>query len=121
MNEFQRYVLGALVVLTVVLGSASAPALATDPTTADGDASDSHEIDVTDLTVSITDVHLTGPGFPELAIDDATYTVEDATVATDGATVTIDGREHRIGAIELTVDDVGLHLENVSIEPETNG
>ncbi|WP_224267998.1 hypothetical protein [Haloprofundus salinisoli] len=102
----------------LLLGGASTSALA-DDASAESTPTDSHQISVTDLTVEITDVHLTGSGFPELSIDDASYTIDDATITTDGATVSIDGRDHQIGAIELTVDNVGLHLENITIEPET--
>ncbi|QCJ45852.1 hypothetical protein [Haloprofundus sp. MHR1] len=117
MNTFLRYTLCALAVTALLLGGASTSALA--DTSTESTATDAHEIGVTDLTVDITDVHLTGSGFPELEIDEASYTIDDATLSTDGATVSIDGRDHQIGAIEFTVDNVGFHLENITIGPET--
>lgn len=78
------------------------------------------DIVIEDATVHITDTHLTGPGLPEKSIDEATFTVENSTVSTGGFVVTINGQDISVGHLSLTVDDVGVTLENVSMGESDN-
>lgn len=123
-NEFARLVVfaigGLLLVGSVSTGVAAQSA---DDETRSGDAIDvgSHDLVVRDLSVTIADTHLAGPGLPERSVDEAAYAVDDATISTDEFTVTINGREVQVGQITVAVDNVGVTLENVSIGPSAAG
>ncbi len=77
-------------------------------------------LELRDVTVTVSDTHIRGTGLPESSVDHASYTVDDATVSTDGFVVVYQDTPYRIGAISLTVDNVGLQLENVSVS-DTSG
>lgn len=106
----------ALLAFALVVSTAVAPAGAL----AAGDTAteDTEAFEIRDLTVTVSDVDVSGTGLPEWSVDDARYTIEDATVATDGFTVTWNGEERVVGAVEVTVDEVGLVLEDVSVSGE---
>ncbi|WP_254546222.1 hypothetical protein [Halomarina pelagica] len=108
-----------LVLLALLLIASSAPANALAGT---DDARDDRSVavgpqnfELRDLTVTVADVHVEGTGLPDRSIDRASYTVDDATVSTDGFVVVYQDTSYRIGAISVTVDNVGLQVENVSI------
>ncbi|WP_254534913.1 hypothetical protein [Halomarina litorea] len=105
----------AVLVVALVASMAVVPAGASAAT---GTDSESDAFEVRDLTVTVSDVQVSGTGLPDWSVDHATYTVEDATVGTDGFTVVWNGEEHHVGAVQVTVDDVGLVLEDVSVSGE---
>ena len=104
----------ALLAFVLLAFTAVAPAGAASS----GTPSDAEAIEVRDLTVTVSDTHITGGGLPDWSVERASYTIDDATVATDGFTVVYDGEAHDIGAVQVTVDDVGLVLEDVSVGDE---
>lgn len=73
----------------------------------------SHDIRITDATVHIQDVHISGDGVPERTIDEATVTLDGETTI-DGVTVTVDGQVYQVGRIDIVVEDVGISVEDVS-------
>lgn len=110
-------------VLGTATGTASASsAHATDDGLTDVEDADveRQEIVVSDLVVSVSDTHIRGTGLPDESIDEATYTVEDSTIRTDGFTITYQDQTYHVGAIDVTIDNVGLSLENVSIGDEAS-
>lgn len=70
---------------------------------------------VSDATIEVRDVHVTGPGLPDESIDEATYVVEDATVRTDGFGFTYGENRYEVGPVSVTLEDVGVVLENVTV------
>lgn len=106
--------IAAVLVVVLVASMAVAPVGASAATESDeGDA-----FEIRDLTVTVSDLQVSGTGLPDWSVDHAAYTVEDATVGTDGFTVVWNGEEHEIGAVQVTVDDVGVVLEDVSVSGE---
>lgn len=97
------------------LGTTTALAAGDDART-DGDVVElgSRDVRVADATVHVEGVHLTADGLPEKRVDDATLTLDGETII-DGATLSVDDRTYRIGRITLTVEDVGVIVDHVSI------
>lgn len=80
------------------------------------------DITVRDLRVTVSDTHIRGTGLPSESIDEATYTVGNSVITTNGFLVTYQDETYRICPITITVDDVGLELEDVSIgEDKSDG
>ncbi|WP_135855114.1 hypothetical protein [Halorussus salinus] len=77
-------------------------------------------ITISDLIVSVKDTHIEGTNLPTKSIDEASYTIEETSLSTDGFTVTFQGQTHRIGAVTVTVTDVGVRLQNISISDGTS-
>lgn len=72
------------------------------------------EIVIADGIVTIADTTLKGPGLEEQHIEDRTYTV-DSTVKFDGFHLTHDGTHYTICRITVHVQDIGIHLQNVTL------
>ncbi|MFC6733739.1 MULTISPECIES: hypothetical protein [unclassified Haladaptatus] len=120
MNVSKAALFGMLVVASVlVAGTTGVAAQSNSPEDSTTDASvvelGSHDIVIQDLTVTIRDTHVRGTGLPSESVDDATYTIQESHVSTDGFLVTVDGTTYRICAIDVTIDDVGVELQNVSV------
>lgn len=112
MNRLTTLALACLVLLSV----GTTGALAGEHAPADGAIRAAGEdVTISDATVRIADVHLNGTGLPERTIDHAEYTVQDATIGVDGFTVSVNGEEHRIGRITVTLRDVGVVVDDVSM------
>lgn len=115
----RRILIGMAGVLLLVAGiSGAAAAGAADEANASSDTVDlgEHHLVIEDATVRIADTHVTGPGLPEKSVDRAEYTIEETTVSTDEFDARINGHDVRFGALSVTVDNVGVILEDVSVE-----
>lgn len=112
MNRLTTLALACLVVLT--LGTTGALAGENTPS---GDAVEvaGGDVTISDATVRVGDVDLTGTGLPDRHIEHAEYTVEDATVGVDGFTATVNGQEYQVGGITVTLRDVGVTVTDVSM------
>lgn len=75
----------------------------------------SQDITISDATITISDTHLDGPGFPNLSFDHQTYTLHDSTMTLDGLHVTLNGSTYEICHVELTMENIGVTLDNVQI------
>jgi hypothetical protein len=89
---------------------------------ADGQATDSsvtklggQDITISDATITIADTNLSGPGFPNLSIDQQQYTLACSTMSIDGLHVSLDGKTYEIGHVNVTLKNIGVTLENVQI------
>lgn len=118
-TPLRRFALVALVGLLLI----GAGATMVGGVQADGETSDddtvkiaSQDIVLSDATVTISDVDASGPGLPDEHIEHRTYTIDDATFTIDGLNVQWDGKTYNFCHVEITVDDVGVTLENVTLE-----
>ena len=73
------------------------------------------KITISDLLVTISDTHVEGTGLPNESADEASYTVDNTVISTDGFRVTYQETTYRICAVTITLDDVGLELQDVSV------
>lgn len=73
------------------------------------------KITISDLLVTMSDTHVEGTGFPSKSVDEASYTVDNAVISADGFRVTYQETTYRVCAVRITLDDVGLELQDVSI------
>lgn len=92
-------------------------ALASQDATADDDEVRIVDKDITisDATVTISDTSVSGPGLPNEDIDHREYTVEESTLEFDGVHVQFQGTEYVFCNIKVNVDNVGVVLENVTV------
>ncbi len=115
----RRIVASALVSILLIAGGATVAL-------ADGDASGSEttdvdhkignqEITIRDATITISNTSVEGSGLPNATIDDRQYTVGDSTTTIEGLTLSVNGETYEICRIELTVENVGLELQNVEL------
>ena len=112
MNRLTTLALACLVVLT----AGTTGALAQENAPADGAVQVAGgDVTISDATISVGDVDLTGTGLPDQHIDHAEYTVQDATIGVDGFTATVNGQEYRVGQITVTLRDVGVTVSDVSM------
>lgn len=112
MKRITTLALVCLVVLTV--GTTGAVAAGGETTSSAVDVGGG-DVTISDATVRVADVHLTGTGLPDRTVEHATYTVHDATVGVDGFTATVNGQEYRVGRISVTLRNVGLTVSDVSV------
>ncbi len=75
----------------------------------------SQDISISDTTLTVSDVHVSGSDLPSKSIDEKRYTIDDASFTLRGLTVTYQDQTYEICRITLTIDDVGIVLENISI------
>ena len=73
------------------------------------------QIDVSDVAINVDDTHIDGPGLPDATLDGDTYLIEESTTTIKGLTVTYNGQTYEICCITVTVDNVGLTFDNVTI------
>lgn len=85
------------------------------------DSDDRDEVRIVDEHVeidggllTIDDTTIEGPGLGERHIEDRKYTV-DSTLSFDGFHVNYDGTEYTFCRITVEFNDVGVHLENVTL------
>jgi len=74
-------------------------------------------IDVTleDRHITISDVEVSGEGLPAVEIDERTIEIHSATASIDGMTVNVRGTAYEVGPLEVGLENVGIHLEEISI------
>ncbi|WP_049971006.1 hypothetical protein [Haladaptatus cibarius] len=75
----------------------------------------SQEITIQDATITVSDTSLSGPGLPDTTIEDRSYTVAESTTTIEGLTLSVNGETYEICRIEITIEEVGLTLENVEL------
>ena len=73
------------------------------------------KIAINDLLVMVSDTHVEGTGLPNKSVDEASYTVDHSVISTDGFRVTYQETTYRICGVTVTIDNVGLELQNVSV------
>jgi hypothetical protein len=103
--------------LLLSIGSTTALASAdADATAEDGDVVElgSHDVHLADTTLHVEDLHLRGDGLPQKSVDEADVTLDGETTI-DGVTVTLNGQTYQVGRVTVTLDDVGVSVEDVSI------
>lgn len=72
------------------------------------------DIEISDGLLTISDTTLQGPGLGEKHIEDRKYTV-DSKLQFDGFHVDYDGTRYTFCKISVTVEDVGIHLQDVTL------
>lgn len=115
-SKLARLVLATLV-LVAGLGTV---ATATAGSANQADSTDvvrivNEEIVIEDAMITVSDTTITGPFDADHHIDEQTYTI-DSTVEIDGLHLTHDGTEYVICKIDIHIRDVGLHVENTTLE-----
>ncbi len=75
----------------------------------------SQEITIQDATITISDTTVKGPGLPDATIEERNYTVAESTTTIEGLTLSINGETYEICRITISVEEVGLTLENVEL------
>ncbi|WP_129113471.1 hypothetical protein [Halegenticoccus tardaugens] len=73
------------------------------------------DVTISDATVQIKDVQITGTGLPEKSVDDVSVTVHESSVTVEEMTIEHDGTTYKVGDVTVTVRNVGVSVENVSI------
>lgn len=73
------------------------------------------DVVIEDATITVSDTTIKGPFDTDHHIDNATYTI-DSTVEIDGLHLTHDGTEYVICKIDVHIQDVGVHVENSTLE-----
>lgn len=101
----------------VLVGAGTGGALAQqDTTTADDEVRIvDEEITISDATVTVSDTSVSGPGMSDTQIDHRKYTVEESHLAFNGVHVNFRGTEYVFCDITVTVDNVGLVLDDVTL------
>lgn len=109
----------ALAALVLVAGFGTVTAAAGASTSQDDGTDEVRIVDeeatISDALITVSDTTITGPFDSDHHIDEQTYTV-DSTVGIDGLHFTHDGTEYTVCQIDIHVEDVGLHVENVTLE-----
>lgn len=116
MRPLSRRLLATVLVSMLLIGGGTTAALA------DGQSSDegvhkigSQDITISDATISVQDTHIKGPGLPDATIENQTYTVEESKTTIDGLTVSLNGETYEICEIDITVQNVGVTLDDVQL------
>lgn len=116
MRPLSRKLVAAVLVSVLLIGGGTTVALA------DGQSGDesvheigSQDITISDATITIEDTHVKGPGLPDATIEDRTYTVEESKMTVDGLTVSVNGETYEICEIDITVQNVGVTLDDVQL------
>lgn len=76
------------------------------------------DIVISDAQITVSDTTVAGPFDSDQHVEEQTYTV-DSTVEIDGLHLTHDGTEYVICRIDIHVSDVGLHIEDTTVESTT--
>lgn len=102
------------VVLTCALlfggGAAAFASGSTDDVTRIG----SQQITISDATMTVSDTTISGAGLPDATIEERTVHIEKSTTTIRGLQLSIDGQTYEFGRMTVTVEDVGVKLENVT-------
>lgn len=116
MRATPRRLLATMSIVALLLSASAGVALA------DGQATDStvtkvggQDVTISDATITVADTTLSGPGFPNLDVDQQQYTLECSTMSIDGLHVSFDGKTYEIGHVNVTLKNIGLTLENVHV------
>lgn len=117
MNQSTRQLLIVLLAggLLLTAGTAGVAATEGDGTSDEVRIAD-EEIKISGGTVTISDVSLSGPGLGDRHVDKAKYTLEDATINFDGITVSFNGTDYKIADVEVTIQEVGVVFEDVTLK-----
>lgn len=109
-------VLAVMLVGTVFVGTAAMGVAAQDPADEDRDEVRivDEEVTIADGLLTISDTQVDGPGLGDHHFEDETYTV-DSTLQFDGFHVTWDGTDYTFCKITVHIEDVGVHLQNVTV------
>jgi hypothetical protein len=75
------------------------------------------EIVISDAHVTVSDIHVSGPGLPAIDIHERTYTIQDVSMTTDGLMITYNGQPYEICSVSIALDDFSVTLENIHIGP----
>lgn len=108
----------AAVLLLVSIGSTTA--LAHDVGHDDAIDLGSHDVRITDATIHVDDVHVTGTGLPERSVDRSALTV-DTELSIDGFAFAVNGHTVQVGHTHVVFEDVGVVVEDVSVGGEASG
>ncbi|WP_223301814.1 hypothetical protein [Haladaptatus sp. R4] len=116
MRVTSQRVLASLLVAVLLVSGGTGVALADGhATTSDVTKLGGQDITVSDVTITVSDTHLSGPGFPDVSIDHRTYTLDDSTMSIDGLHVSVNGHQYEICNIDVTLKNIGVTLDNVQI------
>ena len=72
------------------------------------------EFTVSDATITVSGTTISGPGLPDTRVEGGTYTL-DSTVHVEGLDITHDGTTYVLCDATVHVEDVGVHLEDVTL------
>ncbi len=111
----QRLLAGILVAILLVSGGSATALAAGHATHNDVTKFGGQDITISNVTVTISDTHLSGPGFPNLSIDHQHYALADSTTSIDGLHVSFNGHNYDICHIDLRLKNIGVTLNNVQI------
>lgn len=108
----------AMLAVVVLLSIGSTTALAHDAGANDETIDlGSHDVQLSDTTIHVEDLHITGTGLPEKSVDEGAATI-DGEFTIDGFTFTVNGQEVQVGHTHVVLDDVGVTVEDVSVSDE---
>lgn len=76
------------------------------------------EVTVGEATITISDTSIAGPALAEAQIDDQTYTFS-TTIHLTSLDVTVDGTTYLLCDITIHVQEIGVHVEDVTLSETT--
>lgn len=114
--------LAVMLVSTAFVGVGAIGAVAQSDQAADESNDDAQDevhildkdIEISDGLLTIEDTTIEGPGVGERHIEDRKYTI-DSTLHFDGFHVDYDGTQYTICRVTVDVEDVGVHLQDVTL------
>lgn len=113
--------LAVVLVSTAFVGAGAVGVAAQSDETADesDDARDEvhildKDVEISDGLLTIEDTTIEGPGVGERHIEDRKYTV-DSTLSFDGFHIDYDGTRYTICRVTVDIEDVGVHLKDVTL------
>jgi hypothetical protein len=71
-------------------------------------------VEINDGLLTIDDTTIEGPGLGERHIEDREYTI-DSTLRFDGVHLNYDGTQYTFCRITVDINDVGVHLQDVTL------
>jgi hypothetical protein len=110
-----KLVKALLATLILVGGASTVTAASSGDQPADEVRIVDEEITISDAVITVSDTTLTGPFASDEHIEDQRYTI-DSTLRIDGLHIDHDGTRYTICRVVINVEDVGLHIEDTTVE-----
>ncbi len=119
MRVSSQRLLASLLVAVLLVSSGAGVALAAGHATSnDVTKLGNQDITISDATITISNTHLSGPGFPNLSIDHRSYTLADSTTSIDGLHVSVNGHQYEICHIDVTLKNIGVTMNDVQLSSD---
>ena len=72
------------------------------------------EVTIEDAQITVSDATISGPGFPDLVLEDQRFTL-DQTVRIDNMEFTIDNTTYEVSDVTVRFENVGVQIQDVGV------